>query len=194
MPLSFDDASFWLARGVGLVALCIGLRANLRRSDASMKRNMSIASALWGVYYLLLGGYTAAATSLISMSRQLVTSRLDLLNARVQRRVEFGYYGAAMVICALTWHGWVSLLPAVATMVSTFAMFRLKFERFRWAMVVSGVIWCANAFYFQAWEQLISVSMSIGTILIGLRGVRLHRLRQERSERDKLRREGAVSA
>lgn len=194
MPLSIDDASFWLARGIGLVALCIGLRANLKRSDASMKRNMSIASALWGVYYLLLGGYTAAATSLISMSRQLITSRLDLMNARVQRRVEFGYYGAAMAVCALTWHGWVSLLPAIATMVSTFAMFQLKFERFRWAMVVSGTIWCVNAFYFQAWEQLFSVSMSIATTLVGLKGVRLHRLQQERAQREQLRRDGALSA
>lgn len=194
MPLSFDDASFWLTRGLGLVALFIGVRANLKPSDASMKRNMSIASALWGVYYLLLGGYTAAATSLISMSRQLITSRLDLLNARVQRRVELGYYAAAMAICALTWHGWVSLLPAVATMISTFAMFQLKFERFRWAMVVSGTIWCVNAAYFQAWEQLFSVSMSIGTTLIGLKGVRLHRLRQERSERDQLRRDAALNA
>lgn len=177
------DWMFWLARVVGVVALFVNLRANLRRSDNAMKRNMAVASLLWSVYHAMLGAFTAASISLVSMSRQVLTSRLDLLGGRAKILVERAYYVVSVLVCAVSWHGWASLLPLFGTMLSTYGMFHLRFERFRWAMIVSGVFWAGSALYFHAWEALFATLVSTATVLVGMRGVKLNRLLHERKER-----------
>jgi hypothetical protein len=154
---------------------------------------MAAASLLWSVYHAMLGAFTAASISLVSMSRQLLTSRLDLLSSRAKVLVERAYYVVSMLVCAVSWHGWASLLPLFGTMLSTYGMFHLRFERFRWAMIISGVFWAGSALYFHAWEALFATLVSTATVLIGMRGVKLSRLLHERKQRDPVKRAVSIA-
>lgn len=94
--------------------------------------------------------------------------------------VFLGINTAALV---LTWHGPISLCPFIGSSISTYAMFKLKHERFRYAMLASGMMWGVSAAYFHAYEALTATAISSGVILATMKKTKLHRLREERSRR-----------
>lgn len=171
-----------ITRLIGLAAVTIGIAAFIRQDDKSVKKMMSMASLLWVIYHATLGAWTASAISAISMSRQFLSARLDASH-KLGQRLMYVFLSINAIALAITWHGPISMCPFIGSSISTYAMFKLKHERFRYAMLASGLMWGVSAAYFQAYEALTATAISSGVILATMKKTRLHRLREERARR-----------
>lgn len=85
-------------------------------------------------------------------------------------------HGAAMAflllfaaLAALSWQGMVSLLPAIAVINTTLALFYLDNKTMRIALLASSLAWLSNDIYWQAWPSLFAESIAM---LINLRTIR----------------------
>ena len=77
-----------------------------------------ISDILWGVHYVLLGAYTATAMCIVAILREIVS-----MNREKHRWARHNFWPVILIIMAvvssaITWHGAISILPAVASVVS----------------------------------------------------------------------------
>lgn len=175
------EPSIIIIRLLGFVAVGAGIYAYFKTEDDEVKRMMAVSSFFWVAYNGVLGAITAAAIGAISMTRQIVASRVK--NEFLAHRLMHVFSALNTGVLALTWHGWISFFPYAGSMLSNYAMFKLRFERLRLALLVSALLWGVSALYFQAYEALLATTISISVIVYRMRRTKLERLRHERKAR-----------
>ena len=80
-----------------------------------------LCCVLWTAHYALLGAYTAVLTNIVGLCRALLFARNDRpwAKSRVWLWVFLGLYAEC---AALTWEGFVSVLPCFSMMLTTVAL------------------------------------------------------------------------
>lgn len=150
----------WLAYAVGGLGVLIEWRAYLLHCGRAFRRWSAAGAVLWSGMYLLLGAWTAALTMGSTALRTLLSGWLEHL--RHKHIASFGFVLLFAALTALSWQGWVSLLPAFAVINTTLALFYLDNRRMRMMLLVSSVAWIANDLYWQAWPALLAESVAMG--------------------------------
>ena len=145
-----------LIHATGLCALALNVIALLRTCERSLRLQSGVAGVIWALNNLLLGAHTAAALSLVSAGRT-ATSATTLDSKGPLRRLVFaGFVALALGVSAATWHGWPSVFMAIASVLSTYAMFYLRGRPLRWAMLGVSALWMHNAWFYDSWEQMVA--------------------------------------
>lgn len=157
----------FLIHATGLSALVLNVVALLRTCERSLRLHSGAAGALWALNNLLLGAPTAAALSLVSAGR--TASSAATLEGCARRRllVFVAFVALTVAVAAWTWHGWPSALLAVASLVSTAAVFYLRGAALRWAMLAVSALWMVNAWQLDSWEQMAANAATAAAALWG---------------------------
>ena len=156
-----------LIHATGLCALALNLVALVCTCERSLRLRSGIAGMVWALNNFLLGANVAAALSVVSAGRT-ATSAVTLNRAGLQRRLAFGGFCAlTMLVGALTWTGWGSLLMVGASLISTYAVFHLTGRSLRWVMLAVSAMWMVNAWSYGSWEQMAANVLSAAASLFG---------------------------
>lgn len=130
-----EGAWFWAAQGIGGVAALLGVVAfQLPRREA-MLIVLGLSALTWAAHFLLLAAPAAAGINLVTALRNFCGIRF---RARVLPLAFAGFYVAAAVA------GWQSawdLLPLVAVLAGTLAVFRLEGLAARGGFLTGSLLW-----------------------------------------------------
>lgn len=159
--------SLWLAYAVGGIGVLVEWRAYLLHCGSAFRRWSAAGAVLWSVMYVLLGAWTAALTMGSTAMRTLVSNRLE--HHHHKHLAAFGFVQLFALLTALSWQGWVSLLPAFAVINTTLALFYLDNRRMRILLLASSAAWIANDFLWQAWPALLAETVAA---ILNLRTIR----------------------
>lgn len=159
--------SLWLAYAVGGIGVLVEWRAYLLHCGSAFRRWSAAGAVLWSVMYVLLGAWTAALTMGSTAMRTLVSNRLE--HHHHKHLAAFGFVLLFALLTALSWQGWVSLLPAFAVINTTLALFYLDNRRMRILLLASSAAWIANDFLWQAWPALLAETVAA---ILNLRTIR----------------------
>ncbi len=129
---------FSYAQLVGYVAFVLGVLAFLQKSDGRLKLLIAAESLVYGVHFVLLGNFPAAATAVIAGARSLMALKTRSLLLAVLVVVVNIAVGAVL---AGTGPGW---LPIIATCAATIAMFTMQGISLRVVLLMSTALWLAN--------------------------------------------------
>jgi uncharacterized membrane protein len=159
---------------IGFIALTIGILGYWEHDLIKFKKIATVTSILWAISYFLLGGYTSAAVIVIISIRQFV----GIYNHHFS-------YLTKVILCSLfillsiimawfTWHGWVSTLPVIASIISTISWFFATSVVLRKRRFISDLIWILNAIILHNYSNLISTTISIFVNLYTIKKNILH--------------------
>ncbi|MED5619922.1 YgjV family protein [Ideonella sp. BN130291] len=158
----------------GLAALAVNVLSLLCRCDMTLRRRSMFAGCLWTLNHVLLGAHSAAALTVVSISRT-ATSATTLDGSRVARRNIFlVFIGITLAVSAATWGGWASAVTLLAAIMSTYAMFYMRGARLRLSMLAGSLLWMVNAWQYGSWEQMAANLLTACAAVYGawtLRGV-----------------------
>jgi hypothetical protein len=153
----------------GLLALTLNVIALVRSCEKSLRMQSGVAGVVWALNNLLLGAHTAAALSLVSAGRS-ATSAMTLDRSAALRRLACGGFALlTLAVALLTWHGWPSALLAVASMLSTYAVFYLRGGTLRWSMLFVSALWMVHAWSLDSWEQMAANIVTAVAAVVGAR-------------------------
>ena len=158
----------WPAYAIGGVGILVEWWAYLMHCGQAFRRWSAAGAILWAGMYLLLGAWTAALTMGSTAVRTLLSGRLD--THRHKHLAALGFVLLFALLTAISWQGWVSLLPASAVINTTLALFYLDNRSMRMALLVSSAAWIANDLYWLAWPALIAECVAAG---LNVRTIRL---------------------
>src|SRR5947207_2746406 len=102
----------------------------------------------------VLGAPAAAALTLVSAGRTATAAATLTRGARCRRAGFTAFAVLALGVCALTWDGWPSVLLALASLLSTYAMFYMRGRPLRWSMLAVSALWMHHAWTHGSWEQI----------------------------------------
>jgi len=152
-----------LVHATGIAALGLSVRSTLHLCDRRLHRGHILAGILWALNNFLLGATTGAALSCVSVARTGTAS----LVYKGDNRIRIGACALFMLIslatAALTWRGWLTVLPVAASILVTYAAFFLSGARLRFALLISALLWTQNVLSLHSPEQ-------IGGNLLGIAG------------------------
>ena len=158
-----------LIHATGVCALALNVIALVRTCEKKLRVQSGLAGVIWALNNLLLGAHTAAALSLVSAGRT-ATSAMTLQAAERLRRGAFlAFVLVTLVVSAFTWKGWGCGAIAVASIMSTYAMFYMRGRALRWSMLASSILWMVNAWTYDSWEQLLANAATAAAALYGAR-------------------------
>src|SRR5688500_13694553 len=134
----------------GLCALALNVVALAHPCERALRVQSGLAGAIWALNNLLLGAHTAAALSLVSAGRTATSAMTLGAHASIRRAVFAGFLALTLLMGALTWHGWPSVLMVAASVLSTFAVFYLRGRALRLALLLVSALWMHNAWLYDS--------------------------------------------
>jgi hypothetical protein len=144
----------------GIIALSLNIRALAGASDRTMLKTTGWASAIWAMNSLLIGAYTAAALSALSVGRQVGAAMLLNHPTRTKTIAFAVLVTATLGIATMTWSGVGTLFPVAGSLVATYAVLYMRGAALRCAMVMVSALWMVNAVAFDAWWQMVANALA----------------------------------
>lgn len=130
----------WLdtAQLFGYLAFILGVTSFLQKNDIRFKLYMAAECVAYLIHFTLLGNPAAGASSLVSMTRSLVSiysKSLWIALLFVVINIGLGFK------LAVVWWNWI---PLVASCVGTLALFLLEGIPMRMLMLLGTALWIVN--------------------------------------------------
>jgi hypothetical protein len=152
--------TLWLAYAIGGVGVLVEWRGYLLHCGRAFRKWSAAGALLWAAMYAMLGAWTAAVTIASTALRTLLSGWLE---AHPHKHLAaLGFVLLFIGLTAVSWQGFVSLLPAFAVINTTLALFYLDNRRMRIALLASSVAWIANDVIWQAWPALVAEVVAAG--------------------------------
>lgn len=125
---------------VGL-AICLNILAFQFKKRQTIILLLLVSCSLVAAHFMLLGYWTAATLLLLSMVRLAV----GLFS--VSKKLMALFAGAAVVLTAMTYHGWLSVLSGCAVVLSTVASFSEKDRLMRLTFMAAACLWLVHDWF-----------------------------------------------
>ncbi len=138
----------------GMCALVLNVLAIVKTCERRLRLQSGVAGLAWALNNLLLGAHLAAALSLVSAGRTASSAATLQGNAARRRQAFVAFAALTLLVCALTWQGWLSAILLTASLLSTYSMFYLRGPALRWVMLLVSMLWMINAWSYGSWEQV----------------------------------------
>ena len=129
---------FAVAQLLVALAICLNILAFQCRQRRTIILLLLVSCSLVAVHFLLLGYTTAAGLLLLSMARLAVGLWT------VSKKMMGLFALAAIILTALTFTGWLSLLSCAAVLLSTIASFSEDDRRLRLAFMSAACLWIVH--------------------------------------------------
>lgn len=153
-------------QSVGFVALGLTLLVYQTNSRRSMLNLQFASCALYVVHFFLLGAYTGAALNVVGGIRSYVFNR-DL-GHRLRVAVPIFFMALFAVAGAVTWQGYVSLLPVLASFGGTLAFWQKNPRTIRLISLISPPLWLAYNILVGSYAGVLSEILLLGSTFVGV--------------------------
>lgn len=159
--------SFYLIQLIGLLGTGLFLISFQVKSSKSLFRIQCIAYICYTVHFFMLGDLTGAISKIINMTRSFcLGSRNVFLNSKKM----------CIIICTLqlavtifTWHGWITILPAVANVAATIGGYSHNPRKIRTAvMFVNSPLWIVYDSLVGSFAGVIDESITELSVIISI--------------------------
>jgi len=157
-----------LVHATGLAALGLSVRSTTHRCDRALHRSYLMAGVLWALNGFLLGATTSVALSCVSVARTSTARLFCRRDNRIRIGACAGFMLVSLTASALTWRGWSTLQPAVASSLVTYAAFFLSGAKLRLALLISALLWTQTVLSLHSPEQIGGNLLGIAGAAIGL--------------------------
>jgi hypothetical protein len=154
---------------IGLLATVASVSSVTLKCDQALRRVAAAGQFTWMVHFWLIGSATTATLALLMCVRQLSSGWLAGRMARVQFVASGGFYVAFTLATALTWQGWMSLLPWAVAMLANFAYSSLTGVAMRRVLRVVDCVGLCNGALLGSIGGVVTAGLAIGLNTLTIR-------------------------
>lgn len=165
---------FIVGQVIGFIALVIGLSSFFQHNMVKFKLLAGISSIMWSISYYLLNGITSSIILLTIAARQIVSINTPKWNQSQIKLVCGFFISITVIFTIITWHGYLSLLPLIASLIATIAYFYSDPITLRKRLLITDVFWLVNSIALQSYSHLIASILSIIINLITIKKITNH--------------------
>ena len=143
------------------IAICLNILAFQCKDRRTIILILLLSCSLVAAHYMLLGFWTAASLLLLSMARLAV----GLFT--VSKIWMALFVLASLVLTAMTYHGWLSVLSGSAVALSTIASFSEKDRHMRLTFMAAACLWFVHNWFAGSPVAMGNDVLFLGSNLVG---------------------------
>lgn len=151
---------------IGIIAIVLSFFIYIQKGRFQMLLLKLFTDILWVAHHLCIFSYTAAATTGISVLREVVFFRIG--NSIYRKIVSALFIVCYAVAAAFTWKDGFSILPAVASVEATLAFGNEKVEHIRFFAFLASVCMLIYGVHYFSVPTMINEVLTQGSILISV--------------------------
>jgi hypothetical protein len=164
-----DQLDFYLVTEIlGYIALAllfISFQINHRKGILGF---LIAGMVFLATHQFLLGAYAGAAANGLSIARNLIFRYKN--DYKVLNNIVWPYLFSTILLgtSLLFWQGWYSILPAVAVIASTFALWSTSTRTIRFLSLIGPTLWLPYAIIIESTPTLLIQIVIISSIVIAI--------------------------
>jgi len=148
---------------IGIFAATVMIFAFGVKSDDRFKMIATLANVLFCAHFFMLGAYAASIVSVIDIVRNLFSVRFHKSNKAMCALI-----GIYLLFASFIVHNFVDLLPFLAGIIITFALYKLSGISMRFCLLITSCMWLTYHFFFMSIGGILTeffvLSMNVTTI------------------------------
>lgn len=130
-----------LAQIVGIVAILFFALSPQQKTKGKVLIFQAISSILYAMQYVLLGAFSAVATNLIGLAKNLVFYRYAKDNKDIPVMALGIYSGFIIVFGFFTYTNLISVIPVVLSLVYAYGIWQTNLRIYRGIAVIGAIVW-----------------------------------------------------
>lgn len=161
------DLVFILVRIFGSIGLGAGAASFLFKKHKHIMAGKLISEVAYGIQYFLLGAATGGIVSVVSIARNYLMARfVEKGKSTTPLIIFFSLF--VVVVCLLTWQGWISLFPLVSKVLSCVSYGMKDTKKLRFISLPTCFMWAVYNSSYGAWESMTGDILSICSLCIAI--------------------------
>ena len=151
---------------IGLVGLFFTILAWNAKTRNKILTLQSIGSLIYVLHYCLLFAFTGAIMNGMMVTRNLVFNQKDKKKWASHKAWLFIFMIALVFVCALSWQGWISILPTIGLMLGTYGIWQNSPKKIRFYIFLACIAWTPYTIIVHSYSGLIAQLFSMAAIIV----------------------------
>lgn len=157
-------------QAIGFAGVVFFILSYQIRSNRILFLMQLLGTAMFCTQFLLLGAYAGAVNLIVIIARNALLMKYRDWPFVRSKWVMALILAAACGGAALTWQGWISLLPLAAVLGTTVAYWTDNAQKIRLGNLVCGSpCWLIYDFIIGSWGGVLNEAITLGSILVSIR-------------------------
>ena len=159
-----------MIQAIGFLGVIFFIISYQIRSNRMLFLMQMLGTAMFCCQFLILGAYTGAVNLIIIIARNALLMKVRRWRWVRSRGVLGGFLLLACAGAAVTWQGWISLLPLAAVLATTIAYWTDNAQKIRLGNLVCGSpCWLVYDLLIGSWGGVLNEAITLGSILVSIR-------------------------
>lgn len=159
----------WIAQGIGVIGLILFIGSFQIKSNRALLICQMIANCMFALQFILLGAYSGCFSLLAIVLRNVVLTSKEKYEWAKWKGWMYVFVAIPFVLMIVTWNGWSSILPFLATGVSTVFYWSDNALHYRAANLFCACpCWLVYDFIFKSYAGMLNESITITSIVISI--------------------------
>lgn len=156
-----------LSEALGLLGILLNIVIYQQKKRKPLLRWKLVSDISWALHYAVAGNYSGAAVGTIGIARE--TSFLAIEGKKIDRRPFLAiFFICACVSVWLTWKGWASLLPAMASILSVVSFWQQNPKLSRFLAVPISACMLSYDILVGSYTGIGNELLTLGSVCIGI--------------------------
>jgi hypothetical protein len=160
--------NFWFIQFLGAVALVFVFFSWNAKGRKGIFTLQSINLVFFTFHYVLLGAYTGALMCVVVLLRNFVFVKKGVKKWASHVVWLYLFSVLSIAVLALSWNGWISILPVVAVTIGMYGMFKENTKEMRFYNLINSLIWVPYTISVHSYSGLLSQLVGISGVLVGM--------------------------
>ena len=159
---------FYIAQAVGFCGMLLAVISFQQNRRDRIAFLQMVASAVWAVHFGLLTAWAGMAMNLIGIARGFVFYRKGKDRWATGAYWPYLFSAVSVVACLCTWAGWLSLLPTVGMVVSSFGLWADAPRTVRRLNLPGSLLWLTYNWFSHSWAGFLTECCNTCSILVAM--------------------------
>lgn len=155
------------AQMAGFIGTILSFVMYLARKRKTILLGKFTCDILWILHYGLIGAYSGAALNVLALGRESVFYNKEKKWASSKLWLVL-FVVLTIISSALSWEGMLSLLPMIGSCCAVVSFWCTNPFHIRLLALPCQILWLIYSIFHQSLPSLVSCSISLAAILIGL--------------------------
>ena len=115
----------------------------------------SLSCLFEAIYDFIISAITGALLNFVNFVRTSLFVNKNKMSKEVYLFILLIFESTIIVNCILTWKGYISLLPTIASMIRTYCLWQTNMKYVRISGITTGVLYGLYYIYYNGWFMLL---------------------------------------
>ena len=173
-----------IAQGIGMVGLVFAIFSFQNNKRHLILIFLGTAQIFFTIHFALLGVWTAVAMNIVGMIRTFSFLLRGKKKWMDKNTLMYVFIGLFCIAGALSWKGWLSLLPIMAMNIETIGLWNKNPRLIRYSVIIPRPLWIIYSTIHRSYAGVMTELFVITSLLTAIvRFDILPRIRERRNSR-----------